>query len=941
MAAIPAEDVDKAVCYDYGKRRSFGERERRNSRGRRGAGHAPYSVSRGRGIVMHWHQKEGDDVVRELRSSPHGLSPDDARERLAEYGFNELKEKKKQTPLLMFLNQFKDFMILVLIVAAVISGFIGEVSDTLAIVVIVVLNAVVGFIQEYRAEKAMAALKKMAAPTATVIRDGMPVSIAASEIVPGDMVSLEAGRIVPADLRLMESARLKVEEATLTGESVPVEKHIGALHDEHLPLGDRKNMAYKGTFVTYGRGIGVAAATGMNTELGKIAAMLQEEEEVITPLQKRLATFGRKLAIAVLAICGIVFGIGIMRGEEPMLMLLTAISLAVAAIPEALPAVITISLALGAKKLVKQNALIRKLPAVETLGSVTYICSDKTGTLTLNRMTVEEIYVDGEILKGPEFIGPEREENSHDLSIYSPLPVAPRPLLMTALALSNDSGTDRSGNVIGDPTEVALYNIARDAGFLKKALEKEFPRIAEIPFDSDRKCMTTIHQLSGGGFISFTKGAVEALVDNSGDLLSSRGITTLDEEEIYRINEKMSGEGLRVLGIGMRKWDRLPESVSPENVESGLTLLGLVGMLDPPREEAREAVSLCRMAGIKPVMITGDHPLTAIAIARRIGIVSGDSKAIITGRELERLSLEEFEERVAHIGVYARVAPEQKLKIVKALQDKGQFVAMTGDGVNDAPALKRADIGIAMGITGTDVSKEAGHMILMDDNFATIVRAVREGRKIYDNIRKFIKYLLTTNSGEIWTLFLAPLVGLPIPLMPIHILWINLVTDGLPALALSTEPAESDVMKRPPRHPQESVFAHGLGLHAIWVGLLMGGVVLFIQAWSIRTGHAHWQTMVFTVLCLTQLGHVLAIRSEKESLFKMGLFSNKYLLGAVLLTFVLQMAVVYLPALNAIFKTEPLSPGELVLALAASSLVFFAVELEKAWRRSRRADEPT
>lgn len=888
---------------------------------------------------MGWHQESIEDVLAQLYSSSKGLSAKEALKRLGEYGPNELKEKKQKTPFIMFLDQFRDFMILVLIAAACISGFIGELSDTIAIVVIVVLNAVIGFIQEYRAEKAMAALKKMSAPSATVLRDGMPLTIAASEIVPGDVVSLEAGGIVPADLRLIESARLKVEEAALTGESLPVEKDTGVLHEEHLPLGDRKNMAYKGTFVTYGRGIGVVAETGMNTELGRIASMLQEEEEVKTPLQKRLAGFGRKLAIAVLAICAIVFGIGIIRGEQPMLMLLTAISLAVAAIPEALPAVITISLALGAKKLVKQNALIRRLPAVETLGSVTYICSDKTGTLTLNKMTVEEIYVDRTIIKGPDMQGVENANKT----IYDYLgpsnPRTPTSLLFTALSLSNDARMDSSGNMIGDPTEVALYNIARDAGFFKDALEDEFPRIAEIPFDSDRKCMTTIHKVSEGGFVSFTKGALEALIDNSGDILSSRGVNTIDEKEIHTINEKMSAEGLRVLGIAIRRWDSLPDDMSPEIMESGLSILGLVGMMDPPREEAKEAVSLCRMAGIRPVMITGDHPLTARTIAKRLGIIEDDSKSIITGRELERLSLEEFEEKVEHINLYARVAPEQKLKIVKALQDKGQFVAMTGDGVNDAPALKRADIGVAMGITGTDVSKEAAHLILLDDNFATIVKAVSEGRKIYDNIRKFIKYLLTTNSGEIWTLFLAPLVGLPIPLLPIHILWINLVTDGLPALALSTEPAESDVMKRPPRHPQESIFAHGLGLHAIWVGLLMAGVVLFVQAWSIKTGHTHWQTMVFTVLCLTQLGHVLAIRSERESLFRMGLFSNKYLLGAVLLTFVLQMATIYAPALNPVFKTEPLTFNELLLTLSLSSVVFFAVEGEKFLRRRKNSHE--
>jgi len=868
------------------------------------------------GVFMRQHQKDIQGVIEDLKSSLQGLSSEEAVRRLGEHGFNVLKEKKKKTPFMMFLDQFKDFMILVLIAAAIISGFIGEVSDTIAIVVIVALNAVIGFIQEYRAEKAMAALKKMAAPTTTVIRSGMPATIDGSDIVPGDVVMLEAGRIVPADMRLIETVQMKVEEAALTGESVPVEKHIKPLHDEMLPLGDRKNMAYKGTFVTYGRGTGVVVATGMDTELGKIAAMLQEEEEVKTPLQKRLASFGQKLAIAVLAICAIVFGIGIMRGEQPLLMLLTAISLAVAAIPEALPAVITISLALGAKKLVKQNALIRKLAAVETLGSVTYICSDKTGTLTLNKMTVEELYLGGKILRAPEMEALKKTDHP----------------LMAALALSNDAQTGTDGVIIGDPTEIALYDIARKHSFDKKELEKKYPRVAEIPFDSDRKCMTTVHTWTDG-FVSFTKGAIEVLIDKSINIVTPEGLEAINSSAIYRINERMAADGLRVLCMAMRKWDVLPDDMSPENVETGLTILGLTGMMDPPREEAKEAVSMCKTAGIKPVMITGDHPITARAIARRLGIIDDDSKAIITGRELEKLTLEEFEEKVEHIRVYARVAPEQKLKIVKALQDRGQFVAMTGDGVNDAPALKRADIGVAMGITGTDVSKEAAHMILLDDNFATIVKAVKEGRKIYDNIRKFIKYLLTTNSGEIWTLFLAPLFGLPIPLLPIHILWINLVTDGLPALALSVEPAEGDVMSRPPRHPKESIFAHGLGLHAIWVGILMAGIVLIVQAWAITTEHAHWQTMVFTVLCLTQLGHVLAIRSEKESLFKIGLFSNKYLLFAVLLTFILQMSTIYVPALNPIFKTEPLTLNELMLTLAVSSVVFFAVEVEKLFRR--------
>jgi Ca2+-transporting ATPase len=878
---------------------------------------------------VRWHQKKTEEVIEETRTSLQGLSSAEAQKRLLENGPNALKEKKAKSPVIMFLDQFRDFMILILIAAAVISGFIGELSDTIAIVVIVVLNAVIGFIQEYRAEKAMAALKKMAAPSATVLRDGEASAVAAAEIVPGDVVILDAGQVVPADMRLVGTALLKVDEAALTGESVPVEKRTDALRDQDLPLGDRRNMAYKGTFATYGRGTGVVVATGMDTELGKIATMLQEEEEVRTPLQKRLAAFGRKLALAVIAICAIVFVVGVVRGTQPLLMLLTAISLAVAAIPEALPAVITISLALGAKKLVRQNALIRKLPAVETLGSVTYICSDKTGTLTMNRMTVEKIYADGRAVNAEAVGGGDLAAEDLKTSKFLNSPVR---ALFAALALSNDAQPGSGDVVIGDPTEIALYLIAGKYGFDKKGLERDFPRAAEIPFDSERKCMTTFHKTTEG-YVSFTKGAVDVLLDASANILTSEGLKGVDADELRRVNEKMASQGLRVLCIAMRRWDVLPEDLSPENAETGLTLLGLAAMMDPPRQEAAEAVSLCRAAGITPVMITGDHPVTAKAIAGRIGILGDEPRAVITGRELEKLTLEEFEERVDHIRVYARVAPEQKLKIVKALQDRGQFVAMTGDGVNDAPALKRADIGIAMGITGTDVSKEAAHMILLDDNFATIVKAVGEGRKIYDNIRKFIRYLLTTNSGEIWTLFLAPLAGLPIPLLPIHILWINLVTDGLPALALSVEPAEGDAMQRPPRDPKESIFAHGLGIHAVWVGLLMGGIVLFTQAWAIRTEHVHWQTMVFTTLCLTQLGHVLAIRSEKQSLFTIGLFSNMALFGAVALTFVLQMATVYVPYLNGIFKTEPLTFVELLLVLALSSGVFIAVEIEKLFKR--------
>jgi len=882
-------------------------------------------------ISVDWHSQEINEVVTELSSSLQGISSAEARKRLLEYGPNELEEKKKKPPFFLFLDQFKNFMILVLIAAAIISGLIGEFKDTVAIVVIVVLNAVVGFIQEYRAEKSMEALKSMAAPTVTVLRDRQTLTIPASDVVLGDMVILQAGDIVPVDMRLVQIAQLKVDEAALTGESVPVEKSIVTLRDPGLPFVDRRNMVYRGTVVTYGRGRGIVVATGMKTELGRIATMLQEEEEVRTPLQRRLERFGKRLAVAILIICGVVFVFGLLRGEAPLLMFLTAISLAVAAIPEALPAVITISLAIGAKVMVRQNALIRKLPAVETLGSVTYICSDKTGTLTLNRMRVEEIYMDGTLV----------DLRSGEIGLaqgaHSPAS-GPQTMLMRALCLSNDAQEDMEGKIIGDPTEVALYRLAVEHGLNKETEEEEFPRVEEIPFDSERKCMTTFHQSREGKLFSFTKGAAENLVEYADRERTSQGAATLHKDEILQVCEQMASRGLRVLGIAMKEWAVLPERIAPDPCERGLVFLGLVGMMDPPRPDVKEAVEMCENAGIRSVMITGDHPMTARTIAERLGILKGEEESVITGRELAELSEGDFVKKVERLRVYARVAPEQKLKIVKALQDKGHFVAMTGDGVNDAPALKRADIGVAMGITGTDVAKEASHMILLDDHFATIVKAVEEGRMIYDNIRKFIKYLLATNSGEVWTLFLAPFLGLPLPLLPIHILWINLMTDGLPALALSVEPEEGDVMKRPPRHPGESIFAQGLGLSVLWIGLFIAGITLSTQAWSLNKGDLHWQTMVFTVLCLSQLANVFAIRSEKESLFKIGPFSNRFLLGAVLLSFCLQMAVIYVPLLNPVFKTAPLSITELLIAIFLSSLIFFAVEFEKLLKRRRHKE---
>lgn len=876
-----------------------------------------------------YHQQTIEDVLRVLDSKPEGLSQEEAKRRLIENGPNELKEAEKKGPIGMFIDQFKNFMIIILIAAAVVSGVIGEAADTIAIMVIVIINAIIGFIQEYRAEKAMEALKMMSSPTAMILRDGVQTPIPSPEVVTGDIVLLEAGMIVPADIRIMESFHLKTEEAALTGESHPVEKITSELHEEMIPLGDRRNMAYKGTVVSYGRAKGVIVSTGMETELGRIATMLQEEEEVKTPLQKRLEKVGQLLGITAIAICAVVFLVGIMRGESAVLMFLTSISLAVAAIPEALPAVVTISLSLGAMKLVKQNVLIRKLPAVETLGSVTYICTDKTGTLTMNRMSVEEIYVDGKVIQTTPPL--EKEGPLH--------------LLMTAMALSNDAGVDSNGKTTGDPTEVALFAIAGNSGFKKAELEKSYPRAAEIPFDSDRKCMTTVHQIppgppllkgGKGRVISFTKGGVEVIIDKAKNVLTSSGIKDIDKEELIRVSERMAADGLRVLAIGIREWDSLPQDITPDNMECNLTLLGFAGIMDPPRVEAKEAVAICKSAGIKPVMITGDHPITAMAIARKIGIIS-DGGEVMTGQRLERLPMDEFEKKIKDISVYARVAPEQKLKIVKGLQDRGEFVAMTGDGVNDAPALKRADIGIAMGITGTDVSKESAHMILLDDNFATIVSAVREGRKIYDNIRKFFKYMLTSNSAEIWTIFLAPFLGLPIPLLPIHILWINLVTDGAPSLALSAEPAEGDAMKRDPRRPDEGLFSGGMWQHIIWVGLLMGAATLFTQAYAIRTGHGHWQTMVFTVLCLSQFGHVMAIKSETKSLFSGGLFTNKPLIITIILSCALQMATIYVPLMNRVFKTEPLTFSELMFTLVLSSIVFIAVEIEKLVKRRMEA----
>jgi Ca2+-transporting ATPase len=864
-----------------------------------------------------WYLLSAEETLRRLETNTEsGLSGEQVRQLLARHGGNVIPEGKQRGAARMLLDQFTDFMILVLIAAAAVSGLIGDVTDTYAILAIILLNALIGFVQEYRAQRAVAALRVMAAPFARVTRDGQLVSIAAAELVPGDIVHLEAGNIVPADLRIISSANVMTQESALTGESLPVSKHAHALHEPDLTLGDRLNMAYKGTLLTYGRGLAVVVATGDDTELGKIALLLHSAEDLRTPLQNRLARFGRVIALAVIALCVLMFVVGVLRGEPVVLMLLTAISLAVAAIPEALPAVVTISLALGAAKMVKKNALIRRLPAVETLGSVTYICSDKTGTLTLNKMHVEELYADGRLVTD---LGTDSQQGQVWQTLFH------------ALSLSNDALRDKTGEPVGDPTEIALYLAAEHAGFMKSDLSAQFPRIAEIPFDSDRKCMTTLHS-GADGVIAFVKGAPEKVLAASRAMLTRSGPVPIDAARLIATMEQMAGNGLRVLALAVRHLPKLPDDISPEAIEQDLTFLGLVGMLDPPRNEAAEAVALCRSAGIIPVMITGDHPATARTIAARIGILEKDGQ-VLTGQDLARMTQAQLQDASGKVRVYARVSPEQKISLVQALQATGEFVAMTGDGVNDAPALKQADIGIAMGITGTDVAKESSDMILLDDNFATIVSSVREGRRIFDNIRKFIKFVMTGNSGEIFTIFLAPFLGLPIPLLPIHILWVNLVTDGLPGLALSVEKQERGIMHRPPRPPDESIFAHGMWQHILWVGLLIGALCLFTQAWALRDGSAHWQTMVFTVLTLAQMLHVLAIRAESQSLFTIGIASNRPLLAAVGLTFALQLLLIYVPMFNAIFKTSPLSLGELGFCLLMSSVVFFAVEIEKALRR--------
>ena len=903
------------------------------------------------------------DQVLQAQDTPFetGLSEAEANRRLIEYGPNELIERGLRSPWSILAAQFTEVMVIILIVAAAVSLLIGDIKDAMAILVIVVLNAALGFSQEYRAERAMAALKQMVVPLVKVRRDGQVREISARELVPGDLFLLETGGTVPADGRLLESINLRLQEAALTGESVPVEKSTAAMADENVPIGDKHNMVFMGTAVTYGRGLAVVTATGMLTELGYIATMIQAVESEVTPLQRRMTQLGKGLAIAALALVGLIFSIGLLQGKDVTTMFMVAISLAVAAVPEGLPAVVTIALALGAQRMLKRRALIRKLPAVETLGSVTVICSDKTGTLTENRMTVTILDVAGRTVNLVQQLGksgPLLRPDDAQLAA----PDKTLSLLLTTVALCNDAtlgpGTEPgSYGAVGDPTEGALVVAAARMGLWKPQLETTLPRVAEAPFTSERKRMTTVHGGAGSEhgnsefeawnrqpYVIFTKGAVYSLLEVCNRVWVDGQVEALDGEWRRRIevaNDRLAQEGMRVLGAAFRPLDELPALGAEENLERDMIFVGMTGMIDPPRPEVRQAITACHTAGIYTMMITGDHPLTAASIALELSIADPKAvergRSVISGIELAQMSVADLEKVVDEVTVYARVSPEHKLKIVEALQQRGHIVAMTGDGVNDAPALKQADIGVAMGITGTDVSKEAADMVLTDDNFATIVSAVEEGRTIYNNIRKFIKYTLSSNVGEIAGLIMAIGVGLPIPrLLPLQILWMNLVTDGLPGLALGVDPPEPDVMNRPSHPPQESIFARGMWQYILWVGGLMGIITTLIQYFGYQTGNPAWRTMVFTTLCLAQMGNALAIRSNKYSLFSIGVFTNPALIGAVLLTLVLQLAVIYLPFSQNIFKTVALNPLELGICLGASTLIFWAVEAVK-WFGRRRA----
>ena len=917
-----------------------------------------------------WHRTTAEQALQELGAdAERGLDAGQARRLLGEHGPNELVERAAKSPWRMLLAQFTETMVVILLIAALVSGLLGKLTETIAILAIVLMFAILGFVQEYRAERAMAALKQMAVPNVRVRRAGDVREIAARELVRGDIVLLEAGNVVPADVRFLETVSLRVQEAALTGESEPVEKQIDALDEPDLPLGDRRNMGYLGTMVTYGRGAAVVVETGMQTELGRIATLLQQVEGEKTPLQDKLDRLGKALAVVGVVAALLVAGIGVLSGESLLEMFVTAVSVAVAVVPEGLPAVVTITLALGAQRMLKRNALIRKLPAVETLGSVTVICSDKTGTLTENRMTVTMLDVAGRQIDLQESM--RQRMPVLDAQECSVVDLEAQPfsvqLALAGGALCNDAllQTDaREGcfHTLGDPTEGALLVAAGQAGLMKDDLDAWLPRIAELPFDSDRKRMTTLHAFGenaaseesvplpgalqalrrqGASYLAVTKGAVDGLLDLSARVWVEDRAEPLTEQWRERIragNEGLAKNGMRVLGVAIRALDADPRAAGPAIEERDLIFVGMAGMIDPPRTEVRQAVATCRTAGIRPVMITGDHPLTALAIAQELDIASGDRA--LTGADLNRMSEQELEAVVGEVSVYARVSPEDKLRIVQALQKRGQIVAMTGDGVNDSPALKRADIGVAMGITGTDVAKEAADTVLLDDNFATIVSSVKEGRVIFDNLLRFVKFSIGGNLAKVLVMLLAPVLGVRVALLPLQLLWLNLLTDGLMGLGLGMEPAEAGTMRRPPRSPQASLLDRSARRHILWVGVVIAALTLSVGALYYAPGDKTWQTMMFTTLAFTQIGHALGLRATGQGSrgwrsVVAALRANPAILGFAALTLLLQFAAVYVPFLDEFFGVVPLSATDLGICVALGLVVWGAVEVEKRWVQRR------
>ena len=914
-----------------------------------------------------WHSTETEETLRVLNTTEKGLSTEEAKKRLIEYGPNELQKEKRASPIKMFLEQFTDILIIILLIATALSIALGEIVDATVILAIVLATAILGFVEEHRSEKAVEALKKMTAPSAMVLRDGKEIKVPASEIVPGDIVLLYTGDKIPADARLVEAVNLKIDEAALTGESAPVNKNV-AVCSEEIPLNDRRNMAFTGTVVVYGRGKAVVTSTGMGTEFGKIAKMVQMTEEEETPLEKRTQSIGKAIGIMCVAICLGVGVIGMIEGRNPLDMILWGISLAVAAVPEALPAIVTGALAVGMYRMAKVNTIVKRLPAVETLGCTSVICSDKTGTMTKGEMTVQRIYVNDQTIKvtgigyepDGDFLGENEKIDPNNEELKTLLTAA---TLCNDAKLEKDTATER-WIIKGDPTEGALIVTAAKAKLWKEELEQQQPRVGEIPFSSETKRMTTVHVVSGKKKIAYMKGAPEIVLEKCTKVLSDgkvRKLTEDDRTEILEVNEAMARQALRNLGFAFRE---LPETVDTydEKIEKDFIFLGIMGMIDPPREEVKDAIYTCKKAGIRVVMVTGDHKLTAVAVAKELNLLGENEEEgkVLTGEELEKISDEQLADMVEKVVIYARVSPEHKMRIVKAWKAKGQIVAMTGDGVNDAPALKMADIGVSMGITGTEVTKEASDMVLTDDNFASIVKAAKEGREIYDNIKKYLTYLMRCNIMEILVMFIA-VVSVPylartlspgsdsaaigdatIALTAAQLLWVNLTTDGLPALALGIDPGDPDIMERKPRDPEESVFTLDIKLYLSVIPVVMTALLLFgyfyYRPWEGASQLTEARTQLLTAMILMELANAISARSLKYPVWKVGIFKNRFLWYAVLSSFVLQLIVLYTPFLNTAFGVTPPELLDWGFAILFTAITFGTLEMAKfvAYKRRKR-----